>query len=58
MCVVCELWFNDAFLVKRVKEQELYIIELQARLWNGSINYGRYEELRDSALYVKARIEY
>lgn len=53
-----ELWFDDRFLVKRLKEQEMYVIILQERLWNGSINYSRYEELRDSALFVKARIEH
>lgn len=58
MCTICELWFNDEFLVKRYKEQELYLIDLQERLWNGNITYSRYEELRDSALFVKARIEH
>lgn len=58
MCTICELWFNDDFLVKRLREQDYYLIELQERLWSGSITYRRYEELRDSALFVKSQIEH
>ena len=58
MNIAFKLWFDDAFLVKRLKEQEIYLIELQQRLWLGEINYTRYEELRDCAAYIKASIEH
>jgi hypothetical protein len=58
MCTAFELWFDDAFLVKRLKEQEMYLIQLQERFWFGNLKYSRYEELRDCALFVKARIEH
>lgn len=58
MCEACKLWNDDNFLVKRLKEQEMYLIDLQERLWNENLSYKRYEELRDSALFVKGRIEH
>jgi hypothetical protein len=58
MCTACKLWNDDNFLLKRVKEQENYILDLQNRLWKDNLSYNRYEELRDSALFVKTRIEH
>lgn len=58
MCTALDLWFDDNFLVKRLNEQEHYLLMLQHRLWMGELTYRRYEELRDSALFVKARIEH
>lgn len=53
-----ELWFDDAFLVKRLKEQEQYLLDLQLRLWESNMPYSRYEELRDTAYFIKLRIEH
>jgi hypothetical protein len=52
------LWFDDEFLVKRHKEQELYLIELEERLLLGILSPERYNELKDSALFIKERIEH
>lgn len=53
-----ELWFDDEFLVKRLKEQESYLSYLQHRLWMNEIDQKRYDELYDCAMFVKARIEH
>jgi len=53
-----ELWFDDAFLVKRLKEQETYLRLLQHRLWMNEIDQLRYDQLFDSASFVKSRIEH
>ena len=58
MNTALELWFDDVFLVKRLKEQEVYLLRLQHKFWYDELNYKRYVELRDSALFVKARIEH
>lgn len=52
-----ELWYDDDFLYKRIKEQEYYLIDLELRRLDG-LNEERYWELRNTAEFMKWVFEY
>lgn len=52
-----ELWFDDQFLVDRIKQQETYLLDLEIRRLDG-LDWRRYMELRETAEGIKKRLEH
>jgi hypothetical protein len=53
-----ELWFDDAFLVERIKQQEHYLLDLELRHVTHKIDDQRFFELYNTAMFIKARFEH
>lgn len=56
--VAWELWYDDQFLVDRIKQQEHYLLELKLKYIHGCLDEIRYNELRDCALFIKSKFEH
>lgn len=57
MSVWNELWNNKDFIRKRIREQLVYLINLQYKYERGIVAKERYDELFESALSVQFKLE-
>jgi hypothetical protein len=52
-----KLWEDKNFILKRIKEQESYLLDLHSRYKNNQIDLHRFNELANVALYQKLKFE-